>query len=466
MAKKKKFNIADNKLLVIFVVVILAVVAWNVYQQIPRSSAFGIISPGGSIGNFPDDGITPIKADLTATLDPSSPPAHIVIGDAGEYDTAARYSFVSVGAGFVVDTLSIKIPNSSWESVKNIKVGYKNKLGLTLYKIISVSGEKTIFKGLSMYVAKNNSATLTVSATYKEIGVDPSAKFGAPINMVLSSGITPGDFHAVADNNFVIDTKIANADIYSFEHRLYNSSPIVWSNLPDNLGEIIPGGLVDLYKFKVRANVNGAIAIKKFTFEINITDASTSASSSADLRNFTFVRNGTDITTSSQITMVSNNGTSYVSTPLSLENDSYPLENGNTYWVQVAFGNSPATGQEQSISPGEAVSYAFRAQAGVGFATGDSIVTRLLGDSTINSSNEFAYLTDLDFHLGVQQVISLQNSAGAQLKQPTHFVWSDSSSVAHSASFDDDGIIETSSRDWTQGYLVYYFPLSPRMLTL
>lgn len=470
MAKKKSTEF--NQILLFGVITIaLIVMGYYGFKSIYGSSAANNIINGdlgnGIIGN----GITPTKIDVTASLDPSSPAAHIVLGGQVLFDDVAKYKFTATGSGFTVQKLAILIPNEGWVSVDMLKIEYKNKLGQTVSKTVSVYAEKSKFTGLSLYVPKNGSSTMTVKATFKKV-ITGGGKFGAHIKFGLASGAVAGDFYAVPDPPSIVsaDTRAANQDIYAAEHVLYDSMPYVTASNPSGTGTIVPGAVNDLYKFKVTADAAGAVAVKRFTFSIFITDASTTTASSADLGGFTFLRNGIDITASgAQITQISNDGATYLATPLSIEtDDTNDLENNTSYWVQVTFANTPATDPngEQIIDAGQTVLFTLRAIAGTGFTTTDAFATVLLGDQATDPGMNSVYLTDLDFDLGVQQIIGLQTAAGIQLHKSMNFVWSDRSVLAHLPTFDDDGVIETSSKDWTQGYLVKNFPLAVYGYTL
>ncbi|MFA5967471.1 MAG: hypothetical protein WC805_03095 [Patescibacteria group bacterium] len=472
MAKKKKSTEFNRILLYGVIIIALIIVGYYGFKSVSGSSAANLLNLGGGLpGNVTNVDITPQSGDVTATLAADSPAAYIVLGNHQYYD-AAKYKFSATGSGFTVQKIAIVIPTHGWASVDTLKIEYPLKTGQIVSKEISVSAEKSKFEGLAMYVPKNGSAVMNLKATFKKVGtIGEGGEFRAHIKFGLASGVTAGDFLATSDGGGVIDTKAATQNIFSAEHVLYNSTPIVTASNPSGSGTIVPGGIINLYKFKVSADTAGEIAIKKFTFSIFITDASTTTPSGADLTNFTFLRGGTDITASAQITMVSNNGSTYITTPLTLEDTNY-LENNTSYLVQVTFANTPATDAngEQSIGAGQTVEYTLRAQCGTGFTTTDAISTALLSDQAVDPGigypGGYVYLTDLDSDVGKQQIIGLQKANGTQFSGSTNFVWSDKSVLIHLPTFDDDGVIETSSADWTQGYLVKNFPLSVYGYTL
>jgi len=160
-------------------------------------------------------------------------------------------------------------------------------------------------------------------------------------------------------------------------------------------------------------------------------------------------------------------GATHIATPLTVEtDDTNDVENNTSVWIQVTFANTPATDAtgEQVIEAGQTVSYTLKAVAGTGFTTTDAFTTTLLNDSAVVTA-DYNYLSDVDTGTGVQQVVILQNAAGTQYgdatmttTEQTKFLWSDKSVLAHLPTFDDDGVTETSSLDWTNGYLTKNTP--------
>ena len=448
MAKKKKSTEFNRILLYGVIAVALIIAGYYGFKSVSGSSAAGI-------------SLTTV--DLSASLDPTSPSARILTPTDAD-NVVARFKFKATGSGFAVKTLTILLPNkteggqtiSGWESADIVGLEFKNEQGQTTTNGMQVSGESTKFTDLSMYVPQNTTSILTVLVDPKTVGSQGYVgEFGARIKAGLASGIISGDFYAVSDNGLVVDTKVATKDIYAAEHVCYKSKPAIEAYTEP--GGLAPDQVNGLYKFKVSADTAGEIAIKKFTFAITIIDANGS-SSNVTLSDFKFYRNNTDITgAGAQITNIT------TATPVTIESTNFLKPGRST--VQVAFGNTPATAGEQAVAPGTNVQYYLLAKAGTGFAAGDSISVTLLGDPITDPGIHYNYLSDLDLDLGVQQRISLQRSSGIQLVKSANFIWSDKSVLSHAPTFDDDGVVETSSADWTQGYLIP-FPSAPRVLSL
>ncbi|HCR41813.1 TPA: hypothetical protein DIV45_00335 [Patescibacteria group bacterium] len=452
MTKRKKSPEFNRTLVYGVIIIALVVVGYYGFKSISGSSAAGKI-PGGNLSNDIGNNITPTKIDVTAALDASSPPEHIVLGGQVAFDEVAKYNFTAVGSGFTVRKLALIIPNAGWTSVSMLQIEYPDKTGQTVIKTVSPYAEKTKFSALTLYVPKNGSSVMTVKARFKKIGVD-GGTFKAHTKFGLASGAIAGDFYATPENSSIIsaDTRVAKQDIYGDTHILYNSKPTVVSANPSGGGVIVPGSVVDLYKFKVTADPSGAIALKNFTIAVSVDDVS--IPKTAYLSDFTFMRGSVDITTSAQITDVSG------STPLTLEDTNHvgATEQGILATpIQIAFGDTPADGGEQLIPAGQSVIYTLRAKCSPEFTTGDSInvVLELLNVD----SDGYDYLADYDMDIGgVEQLITLQNAQGAAMGDAEaylNFIWSDMSALSHLPNFDDAGHDVISSPDWATSYLIW-----------
>ncbi|OGB75314.1 hypothetical protein A2810_02415 [candidate division Kazan bacterium RIFCSPHIGHO2_01_FULL_49_10] len=414
------------------------------------------------------------SGSLVSSVDGDSPASAIVIGGISSHTALAKFKFLAFDESQLVTKLTFTMDevtlsgSAGYTSMDNLKIIFPTKTG-TASREASVGSARTTFDNLDMYVPEDSSAVVTVLGKAKKVGEEWGGTFRDTLTVGLdTTGNDTAYFSSVGE---ISGTELDGSDVLDqFGHAmvLYNTRVTVTNNNPGGPGIIQPGATVDLYKFKVTADTAGDVAIKKFTFRIFISDSSTTNPSSADLGGFTFLRDGTDITNSAQITQISNDdGVTYLNSPLNVKTKGInDLENNSWYWVQVAFNNTPANGGEQVISAGVTRAYTLRAECGTGFAVMDFFGTTLLGDTTIPTI-EANYLSDADADFGgVQQVITLQKGEGVQDNTDLEFVWSDYSFLPHLSTFDDDGIIETSSADWTNGYLVKNFPLSDYIYTL
>lgn len=402
------------------------------------------------------------NGSITTGLGASTPVSALMVAGSSAYTTLGVFDLTASDEAYTVTKLSLDL-TAGYDSMNMLKISYPTKTG-TDTREVSVSNAAITFDNIAMYIPKNAKASFTVSGTARKIGTGGSGVYRDTITLILDTSAA-GEFAATGEGSGSALTGSNVSDQTANSMYLFNSVPTVIASNPTGSGTIVPGGVINLYKFKVTADAAGEIGIKKFTFQVFITDASTTTASTADLTNFTFLRDGVDITSSAQITDISQDGgTNYLATPLTLEATNY-IENNISTWVQVTFDNTPTTSGEQSIGAGQTVEYTLRAQCGTGFTTTDAISTSLLDDTTLPTA-DMTYLNDADTGTGVQQVVALQKSDGTTDWADVEFLWSDKSVLVHLSTFDDDGVTETSSADWFNGFLVKNFPLSAYGYTL
>jgi len=437
--------------------------------RVSEITAAGMDSGSNASGSYEGTGQTMmvvVAGSITTAVAASNPDATLIVASTTNYAILGAFRLMATDEAFIVTKLTLDMTNG-WESAEKVKISYPTKTG-TATREISISSAAIVFDNIDMYVPENGNAVVTASATTKRIGTGMGGTFNDAIQIGIDMDAA-AEFAAVGESSGIVldgnspGTDDRNGNIMY----LYNTIPTIIATNPYGAGTIIPGITVDLYKFRVVADMAGEVAVKRFTFSIFISDASTTEPSAADLGGFTFIRDGMDITSSTQITQISNDGgATHLATPLSIETLGINnLENNTPYWVQVAFANTPATDGEQVIAAGETVTYTLRAVCGTGFTTNDAFSTVLLGDTV--SSAGYTYLSDADADTGVEQIVILQNAVGTQFgdatmtdTEQTKFIWSDISVLDHIPTFDDDGVTETSSADWTNSYLVKNFPLS------
>ena len=403
---------------------------------------------------------------LTTAIADSNPDSALIIAGGAAYASLGAFKVTATDEPINLTKLTFDL--TGWESIDKLKISYPTKSSGTKTAEVSPSSAAVVFDGLEMYVPKNGTATVTGSAIAKRIGPGLGGTYADTITLGLDMDATAEVAGTFENSGTAIDgDTTGTTDRNANNMYLYNSIPTITAK-NSGTGTIAPGSTLDLYKFDVTADAAGAVAVKRFTFSVFITDASTTTASAADLGGFTFWRGASDITSTAQITRISNDGgATHLATPLTVEtDDTNDVENNTSVWIQVTFANTPATDAtgEQVIEAGQTVSYTLKAVAGTGFTTTDAFTTTLLNDSAVVTADH-NYLSDVDTGTGVQQVVILQNAAGTQYgdgtmttTEQTKFLWSDKSVLAHLPTFDDDGVTETSSLDWTNGYLTKNTP--------
>ena len=277
----------------------------------------------------------------------------------------------------------------------------------------------------------------------------------------LSALITGLDIDVAAGSNLTLTAKLALNDIrftdsqgtvqtgasmytdrVANEIRAYNSIPTV-AVVDLTNSTLVNGQAIDLYKFTVSANSNGAIALKQIKFPITWTDTE---ADTLEVESWKLYKDGTDISTSSTAVLIQDDAGA------DIEDTTGALE-ANTTVVAIWDTN------EEVISAGSTVTYTLRGTP-TGFdsngTTGDEdyFTIYLAGDTAHNGTDiclEDSGAGDI-WELDAQ--VSSACTAASSSNSAYNFIWSDNSGESHDAS------VETGSGDWTVGYLVLALDLS------
>lgn len=221
---------------------------------------------------------------------------------------------------------------------------------------------------------------------------------------------------------------------------LRKSKPVV-TRLALPTTTLTSGQQMDLYKFQVSADQNGSIALKKVTFALS---TATTTNSSLSLNNFRIRRGSSEISTD-LVTITSRYGAD-------LEGSTAITNSANTGTaprVVVTFDN------EETIS-GSGNVYTLVATVGGTVNTGDSVTVSMDRSQDVSAGNLTGYLVSTMFdHPSddskdlVGPNVTSSTAPGGTPSYASAFIWSDLSEIPHS---DVEG--SSSSRDWTNGYLV------------
>lgn len=470
MAKKKSTEF--NRILLFGIAaVVLVIIGYYVSKQLPNSSAAGLMPSGNPAPALDSPAPDISTSGVTVSLDPTSPKSMIVLAGT-QNNEVAKFRLRAVNEAFTVQKLTLVVPDTTdqgmtvdgWDSVKLLTIQYPNKMGQLVTKNAVLSSSSTKFTNLDLYVPKNGSATMTVKVDFYEI-IAESADFGDRIKIGFASGAILGDFYAVGMDTGKIDQSAAptKAPVYAAEHVLYKSKLTVTKDTSGMSSVLVPGATNTLYKFKISADANGSVAIKRLTFGITVSDNGTT-SSNVDLGGFTIIRDVVDITTSALIAGtpgVADNTSQVARVSMEVKGINDIEGNSGTTWVHVMFGDTPTTG-EQVIPAGATVMWQLMAEAGTGYlgADDDSIVTELVGDTVLPKINSY-YLHDLDVTTA-QFALVLGNLVGSIGDNASKFIWSDLSQLIHLSDVKDNTGVpgnSASSKDWTNSALIKNFPL-------
>ena len=221
------------------------------------------------------------------------------------------------------------------------------------------------------------------------------------------------------------------------------NSTIVYKSIPTlalvdlTNSALVNAGAQDLYKFTIAAPTQGPVAIKQFKIALAWSDGG-GAGDSLELESIKLLRNGTDITSS--VTISDEDGSSVESTTGVTEGDST---------IVVTWDGTT----EDEVSEDGLVTYTIR-----GTPQGFNVVDASTASNTDTVSLDFtpdtaAQTATFNFinvdSPTVGSIVGLWSSATANASATDHnLIWSDQTSIAHSAS------TTAGTGDWSNSYLV------------
>ncbi|OGB85029.1 hypothetical protein A2994_00220 [candidate division Kazan bacterium RIFCSPLOWO2_01_FULL_48_13] len=419
---------------------------------------------------------------ITVSIGTSNPDAGLIMAGSTK-TTLGAWKLYAADEAYKVTKMTFGFTNSAGtqsttinDSVNKLYVVYKDKDGVTKEVGSAVSDYYVTFDNLDMWVNKSSSAEVVLKADLNKITASDPADFREDIYVTFEAddedidADTAGSedlFTAIGQSSGVEDDD-AGTDTVGNEQVLYKTILTVAQDTA-GLGTVLTAGTLDLYRFKVTADSlsNGStgegVALKKFLFSVTITDAD--AGETLALDTFSLLRNGTTVT-NVDIGEVALVGT-YTGNVEADDTSGDAIVGETLSYVQVAFITEATTETgESTIGAGATVTYLLKAATHTdssAYESNDTVAVKLEGDTTLPTATA-TYLSD-DDATNDEYIIALQTSAGVQDTADVEFIWSDLSGANHSSGFDDDGVAETSTTDWTNGYLVKNFPLGTFVIT-
>ncbi len=296
------------------------------------------------------------------------------------------------------------------------------------------------FSNISFLVPKNTSKTLTLKGGLNNVGPSGAASGSTIILYLCDDNSTcpgTGEFEArgtsVGSQTLLTDFNSVGIDdsFLSREKIIRKTKPTVTSvALPTST---LSNGTQVISRFTITADAAQQVSFKSAAFELNLNNVSGSALrvTSPAIRE---VGQGSDLSASTTAAVLNCSGSAVCSFPMTLSN-------------------------EQTIAAGTSKTYELRATIAGADASGESISTKLLGDT--------AQVTgELDTIAGINANNGIQDFDGADNSGPFNFIWSDNSAIPHSDTTGSNfGADEVGSNDWTNGRFVKLLPSDAQTMT-
>ena len=301
------------------------------------------------------------------------------------------------------------------------------------------------FSAFSFVVSKDTSKTLTVKGDLNQVSPSGVAS-GLNVQVTLCSGASIGicdssygvdpdgtfEVRGTSAGSSTLDTVGDSGIISGNEKRLRKTKPTVsLASLPTST---LSNGTQVISRFTVTADAAQQISLKTVSFELNLNNVSGTALSvtSPAVRE---VGQGSDLSASTTAAVLNCTGSATCSFPITFAS-------------------------EQTISAGTSKTYELRATVAGADASGESLSTKLLGDT--------AQVTgEIDSAAGVGAANGIDDLDGTAADGAYNFIWSDNSVIPHNDTTATNAATDAagSSNDWTNGRFVKVLPSDAQTMT-
>ena len=348
--------------------------------------------------------------------------------------TAAKFKFTALSDSFTINEVKVQVG----AGVSGALINAVLKDGSTVLgtKPFDTSNNTiAYFTGLSVAVPANTNKTLTVDLVLSAVSADISTSqvnAAVTLNWYKYSN-SQGTQITSTDDDY---SAVSGRALY-----LYRSVPTFTfvDTTNTTLSNNVP---TPLYKFKVKADARGDVALKQLKFNLALTDSSNDTDNTLQLSDLTLLRGSTDITSLVRIQDASGNVATGTTTPLTEADTSFVVT-----WLS-----------EEVVPAGTEYTYTIKGTPG-NFASSanvgdDTLSISLAGDTTShNGSNVY-----LNAGTTTTDIVKLYSEATANANAVDYnVIWSDYSAGAHPAVAGTVG--SDYSYDWANGYLILDLPL-------
>ncbi|HCU31194.1 TPA: hypothetical protein DIC21_00430, partial [Candidatus Uhrbacteria bacterium] len=214
---------------------------------------------------------------LTVAASADMPTSTIILGSSTGV-TVSKIKFTSTSEAWVINKMTFANASTTPSAAVSdsvaagITVSYTNSDGDTETSSGFLSGASVTFSGLDVYVAKDSSATVTV--TLDTAVVDSTSIDGATIDLDFDSSAA-SEFNAVgADSGDTFDgTELSGSDPSANAMTIYKTKPTLSLASGSPSGAGIPG-LNEVFRFNVAADSRGYVTLNEVTFKMSSTAGS------------------------------------------------------------------------------------------------------------------------------------------------------------------------------------------------
>ena len=370
----------------------------------------------------------PAAGTLTMSQDAGTPNAGIVVAGTNIV-VLSKIKFAAATEAFTVNKFQVQMATSTYDSsISSVTISPEGGTPQTK----SLTSGVANFTNIGWVVPADTSKVVTITANLSTI-LAANNTTGRDLKIGID-GADTNTFEAVGASQTVLTASTDASIKYGNSMFVRKTKPTV--SLVTLSSSTLANGTLDLYKFNVAADAANDLALKKFKFDITLSDtATTTALTATSWQLYDAADMGTALSVGwSDLTTTS----TYATTAAAV-----PLVNGSSTLIA-------ALTTEKVIPAGSSKTFVL---VGVVSASAqyDSIITRLgISNDTVN------YMAGL----AADANSTLWKLADASASYTTDFLWSDNSSgVNHTYA------AGTTYKDWVSGYLVQTVPTSYQTLS-
>jgi len=362
------------------------------------------------------------SGSLTMAQDSSTPDSAIVIAGT-EDNVVSKVKFTATNENWTINKLRVIIDSdndgvgdtTNESSISTINIAYGNTT-----KSGSLSGGYANFTDLGWVIEQDTEEILTISTNLSAINAAVNTT-GRQIRL----GVDEDDgFEAVGESS-VTDTDLELGDVNAWGNVMYlrKSKPTV---ALATVGTTLTNGPTSMHSFTVAADAAGDIAVKKFSWDVLMSDYGSGNVLTATTWK---LYKGNSVKTAISASFSDGSSTSTAATT----GAAISVTASGTLVAEMATEEIIAAGTSQTFTLKATISNA---------VVNDSISTTLINDNNDLTAYVAGYVTNNDLEL-----VQLHDGSTAA---SVDFLWSDKArGINHSSTYD-----QTTKKDWTDGYLI------------
>lgn len=410
----------------------------GVYITGTTASSATAVTAGTNDSSTTGQTITFTTGSFTTAIDGSTPLNQAIAG--GQSVVAGKFKFTAANDSYTVKEVRFTIEGTDATSAVATSLTLKD--GSTVLATIPYDGVNDYYNitGLSLMIPANTTKVLTA-----ELNLATPYTDGTTITTGKAATITLSYVKVQNSQGTESEPTASRTANYTYVYKTvptFTAIPVTGQG-----GALISGSQVDLYRFSVKADAKGDVALKQIKFAVDITDGGTGSTPTLDT--FQFFRGATNLSSSVAI----QDGDAET-----LEDTTSSLNESSATAVYVTFNT------EEVIPAGQTYTYYLKArpQGFQGTTSDIDTVSTSVAQDTAPAGVSAGANATLFYLASPSQsettVHVLKATVNGTTGTAANIIWSDMSAQIHG--YVVDTVANGASADWWNGYLIDSFPLT------